>query len=283
MGKSGQNRETIWGPYDYSSPTSIRIERLPGRPATHPFTREFESWRVDPSVPSPLTVSSGRADTSTSTASKSLVDGKEDPAIFDSAAPPIKFYVPRGPRESWTKWQYTVYKEEKAIYAEEERVRRLELAEHNARRAEKARAGRRILTGNGYKVILAEVKGRENGEEAVPLDPATGLPVLPKAEPPVTATRLKKAAKDVKRAPKLSEEGARLWEAARVPRWLRDPAGEWVVPDTDGEDELGPDDSPMYDEKGAVMPDDYWPSKWRKLIAEEVNDNWIPGDVSLRG
>jgi hypothetical protein len=173
-----------------------------------------------------------------------------------------------------------VYKEEKAIYAEDERIRRLVRAERDACLAEVAKAKRQIMTGNGLRVVLAEVKGRADREQGAPMDPTTGLPIISKVDEPTVITRTRKKADPGQDGCRISEEGLALWEAARVPKWLRDPSAEWVVPESDGEDELEPDQSPKYDAGGEVIPFDYWPSTWRKSIAEEVNDSWIGEWVS---
>ncbi|KAI9633121.1 uncharacterized protein MKK02DRAFT_29023 [Dioszegia hungarica] len=244
-----------------------------GHPATHPFTRDIPSWRSGPTLPPP-------------------------PAPLSFAGHFIHqgsthlhrgmFYTPRGPRKQWTKEQYTIYKEDKAKFAEEVQASRDERAKEDAATAKRAREGRSITVGNGLRKVLAEVRGLEDGDEADgdeagPVDeagmPVPSLPAKHKSGGPAK----KKARQTAKEGKKISKEGWALWEAAKVPKWLRDPAAAWVVPESDGEDELEHYRPVLYDGNGAVIPDDYWPSIWRKRVVEEVNGTWVSGEDAIIG
>jgi hypothetical protein len=178
-----------------------------------------------------------------------------------------------------------VYKEEKECYAESERRARVRRADRAAARAAEDAEWRMIKVGHIRRTVLATIRGRLDGEEAVQKD-KRGLPVKPAldAEAGARSAPPKKKAKVTSRPlVELSEEGKALWEAAKIPGWIRRlPVGaEWEVPDTDGEDELEPYSLPRYDSDGQLIPYDYWPSIWRNKVAEEVNGTWINMTVSV--
>lgn len=183
------------------------------------------------------------------------------------------------------------------VYAEEEAARRTILAESLAIQAEIDRKRlHRIHVSGQTRRVHATVMGRGDGEEAVQKN-GNGLPVIDdivaqpagKDEEALTededelgsGSEVGKMAEVRMPKPRLSRAGQELWDAAQIPMWMRYPRAEWTVPETDGEDEIGPLRPNLYRPDGLQIFDDYWPSEWRARIAEEVNDTWMNQTVSF--
>jgi hypothetical protein len=218
-------------------------------------------WRAEPGLVSVPTAAS-TADTDSKTGKR--VEAKK------------KHYTPRGPRANWSREQYTVYKEEKQLYWERQEKKREEAAEEAAEQAvDGAIKWKYIKVGKLNRSVLAVIPGRRDGEEALPKDFA-GLPIV--------EDRKEEEDRVSSFEPRVSHEARKLWEATQRPRWLwahRTRSGEkWEVPETDSENELEPEVLVEYDLYGEKKARDYWPSKWRKLVAEQVNDTWINQTVS---
>lgn len=91
-----------------------------------------------------------------------------------------RFYHPAGPREAWTKAQYSVYIEERRKWTVQKIKDVLTANAEAAKEAELARKQRKgrhtILVGKINRTVLAMIPGRLTGEKAIEKDDK-GMPV----------------------------------------------------------------------------------------------------------
>jgi hypothetical protein len=95
----------------------------------------------------------------------------------------MNHYTPRGERSTWSKAQYTVYKEEKAATRKERWAARKSTLNAIAKDINQATSSkyRSITDGNRNRTVLGQVAGRKNGQPAIEKD-SNGIPIVEKAE-----------------------------------------------------------------------------------------------------
>lgn len=94
----------------------------------------------------------------------------------------VKRYRPRGDRATWSKAQYTIYKEEQRYGREEQWAERKPILDAIVKEVDEASSKKQWLKeGRGRRSILAEVAGRKNGQPGVRKD-KKGLPLVDDAE-----------------------------------------------------------------------------------------------------
>lgn len=170
---------------------------------------------------------------------------------------PPPYFIPPGPRSSWTWQQYKRYKEEKQLYCANEQHERDMANDMAAQQAYRPKGpdeptptiitnkGRVMVTSKRDGLMDGQIMRGEDGKEVEHGE----LPPRPK-EP--------------------------------VPAWAVEPTTEdWETPETDGEDELGPYIEFQFDANGERTKVDTWPSKYRAKCAKEVNEHWLSQTVSL--
>jgi hypothetical protein len=153
--------------YDDYTQSWISKPEMKGNPlATAPFSRGGKDWRVP--VPRKYTYPG------TDRALKQIITDQK---------PVMQYYTPRGERSTWSKAQYTVYKEEQlATRAERWAARKPTLdaiaKDINSRSTSKYRS---ITDGSRNRTVLGVVPGRKDGEPAVEKD-GKGIPIVEKDE-----------------------------------------------------------------------------------------------------
>ncbi|RXK36663.1 hypothetical protein M231_06050 [Tremella mesenterica] len=196
-------------------------------------------------------------------------------------------YIPRGPRASWTRAQYTVYKEEQSVWRQTIKAEEADLAKVMAKHAKACRRDAKASVKVNYynRRVLAVIDGRLNGEPAVEKDDRR-MPVSQGLRTPSTGAGSSAMANAM--GSQGSEE--RETESPDVVKVELDaptisvsiPDTEpWVVPDTDDEDL---DFVPMitYDDCGDPEVHDFWPSKHRRIVAKLVNEPRISKTEAMR-
>lgn len=154
-------------------PRTVSLDPGPGQKlgiknAFEPFTRNVPDWQIKRPLKLEYT---GRIDR------RRAVDKPKDKGP--------KHYTPRGKRSTWSKAQYTVYKEEKQHYREKEwKKRQTELRGLADELIEKDWRDGIFLDhgGNGLRSLLGTVPGLEDGQTPIEKDDK-GLPVDPKYRP----------------------------------------------------------------------------------------------------
>ena len=243
------------------------------RAAAHPFSRSISDWRKDPELlqlPEPGTNS---------------------------------FFTPRGEPKKWTEAQRTTHEEGKAAWIEAEIEKANDLAKEQARPRRGATTVKTVRVRQQYRRVLAEIDGRRGGQPAVAKN-VHGRPLVP--QPPMTQ-------EDGREEPHIEAAAAKLWckvvytvldkhdgdagvkpvdeaviLAAGTRLWRR------VMEEQSGKRSQGTDVSKTpvktkgpfvvkFNERGEKIPHDYWPSKWRKIAAEYLNDERINKTVSKLG
>ena len=133
-------------------------------PINTPFSRDLKDWRAPP--PRKYTYTGTTKSLRTATA--------EDKTTH---------YVPKGDRHTWSKAQYTVYKEEKRASRDVKWVKRkVQLDGMIQEIIKKANDGvRHIRDGNMNRSVRGMVLGRKHGQPAVEKDDK-GLPIVEKIE-----------------------------------------------------------------------------------------------------
>lgn len=133
-------------------------------PINTPFSRDIKDWRAPPP----------RKYTYTGTTKILRTAANEDK---------ITHYVPKGDRHTWSKAQYTVYKEEKRASRDVKWVKRkVQLDEMIQEINKKAKGGvRHIRDGNMNRTVRGMVLGRKHGQPAVEKDDK-GMPIIEKLD-----------------------------------------------------------------------------------------------------
>jgi hypothetical protein len=230
------------------------------RPSSCIFSRQVSDWRVNPRLP-------------------------------DMPVP--NHYKPRGERSSWTKHQWTVYKEEQAHWREARNKLRAKDQQYHLNGARDSRIrwnrSHKVTYLKATRFVFATVSGRRHGQKPVQLDDS-GLPVTE----PETSVNVPQIVIDGQSGDKslqstvntipLSEEpssprvdcqlnavGSGEVEDGK-PDAVVDPSvanpAIWEVPDSDEEAEEEP--LVRFDDSGRKIPHDYWPSAGRTRGLEDV-------------
>lgn len=238
--------------------------------ATHPFTRDIADWRVFQPI-------------RTDHKPKSQHHRSRYTNAKELAGP----YIPRGDRSTWTRAQYTVYKEEKAYHRERSwGKRKPELREIAKELIEKdAKLNSSVTHGYQHRTVLARVAARGNGEPA-PRRDAKGLPkeVTTRAsESSDSETDSQNANKADRPVPKIKQKRKledNIKPTAKRLKVADGEEGEWTVPPlSDIEDEH--DEIAYLARHGCKIVHDFWPSTYRGRVAADVNKYKCSKTVSL--
>ena len=130
--------------------------------ANAPFSRDKQDWRVEPPRKYTYKGNEGQLEIQ-----------------LEQAAKIVTHYIPRGERPTWSKAQYTVYKEEKRACRDERWKNRQKALDAIAQDiiGKSDSKWKFIQDGNRNRSLLGQVAGRKDGQPAVEKD-EKGLPVV---------------------------------------------------------------------------------------------------------
>ncbi|ORY27359.1 hypothetical protein BCR39DRAFT_229288 [Naematelia encephala] len=226
--------------------------------ALTPFTNTVEDWRRERSPPKPKPT----------------------------------HYIPRGDRKEWSESQYVVYREEKAFWRAAEKERRRKLHDEIEEGAERDRARARnrtryIVVRESHRKILADVKGRLDGQTPVAKDErglpvevtyplSTKVPALEEVNESTVTENLIAARTKRPSSPSNAIPGSHKKRRTTSPTRKKG----WKVPETDTESEF--EELTLYDADGAYIPFNHWRSEARRQAVETIHSEYINKTDALR-
>lgn len=246
--------------------------------AKRPFSRDVPDWRV----PRPLKT----------THTPALRYSRPSKEVQPKPKP--THYIPRGERSTWTRSQYTVYKEEKSHYREaqwKKRKSELKVIAKDLLEAEK-RSQAFIDLGYQNRWVLGRVSGRADGQPPIEKD-EKGLPVTVKLDTSeqddeghhserITELNDGETTESEKRKRETDDDQGRTPEPSRTPsrKRAKGKRGEiWTVPE-ESEDESEYDELAYMAKHGYTAIHDFWPSASRLGASKFVSQDRLSKTVS---